>query len=458
MGRVAETRYIDRDDAVITLSHARNLVEYGFVGVSPSGERIEGFSAPLQFFVAAAIPTQSGRSTITAFPLADAARTIALGAAFAALLVPTHVDAFRLVLAGAAVVLGGYILGNSTAFLWWHASGMENVYKSVALLALIGVFDGMLRAGRIWWGALPLITLAAITRIDAIVPVGILLATFTALWLARRRNPLALWFALAGLTPWLVFMAARGCHFGQWEPNTAAAQAISVGTRLAGAARGPLTALVDYRDWFSGVGASLFAFQLLWLIPLVWFARRQPAAIDRLTLICAGAIACIVAYAMFGPSRMDPPRTVTEPRCTRQWRRRSCSSGSRRSAHTPARRTAGLDLVGCCHVRGSAASSGRRLGRVRVRGDGGLPRADCRGARISQADDCQSGFRGGEWRKRFNMVDFGRLGSTVIPRVQAPGVLSPRWPHPTSSSCTRHGPASTRRCFERRRSFRTTSV
>ncbi|HEX9368396.1 MAG TPA: hypothetical protein VF921_17325, partial [Vicinamibacterales bacterium] len=51
---VPPANYADRDDAVITLSHARNLVEYGFIGVSPSGERVEGFSAPLQFWIATA--------------------------------------------------------------------------------------------------------------------------------------------------------------------------------------------------------------------------------------------------------------------------------------------------------------------------------------------------------------------------------------------------------------------
>src|SRR3990172_5599344 len=53
LARVPAANYEARDDALITLSHARNLVEYGFIGVSPSGERIEGFSAPLQFVVAA---------------------------------------------------------------------------------------------------------------------------------------------------------------------------------------------------------------------------------------------------------------------------------------------------------------------------------------------------------------------------------------------------------------------
>ena len=46
--------YQVRDDGVITMSHAKNLVDYGFIGVSPSGGRVEGYSAPVQFFVYAA--------------------------------------------------------------------------------------------------------------------------------------------------------------------------------------------------------------------------------------------------------------------------------------------------------------------------------------------------------------------------------------------------------------------
>jgi hypothetical protein len=41
--------YQNRDDALITFSHARNLADYGIVGVNPSGGRVEGFSTPVQF-------------------------------------------------------------------------------------------------------------------------------------------------------------------------------------------------------------------------------------------------------------------------------------------------------------------------------------------------------------------------------------------------------------------------
>ena len=423
--RVAETRYADRDDAVITLSHARNLVEYGFIGVSPSGERVEGFSAPLQFFVAAAIYAVHPFGYHAFFAWQTLIGTIVLGAVFAALLLPGDLDQppYRLVLAGAAVVLGASILANSTAFLWWHASGMENVYKSVGLLALIGVLDGMLRSGRIWWVALPLVPLTAITRIDAIVPVGILLATFTGLWAARHRSGRALLFAIAGLAPWALLMVARREYFGQWEPNTAAAQSISVAARLTAAARAPLTALAEYRDWFSDVGGSLFAFQLLWLAPLAWYARRSVPAINRLALLCAAVAACVVQYAMFGPSRMDPPRTVTELALYATAATPFVLLGF--EVFTRTHFLAGLLVL----ISSAAVASGATPHRLEV--GWGTPTFEeaadfmeqiAAGQDLPRPTIANPDLGAVSWRKRFNMVDFGRLGSTVIPRVQSPGI------------------------------------
>ena len=422
---VAETRYVDRDDAVITLSHARNLVEYGFVGVSPSGERIEGFSAPLQFLVAAGVYAIRPFDYHAFFQWQTLIGTVALGAVFAALLLPGPLEGppYRELLAGAAIVLGAYILANSSAFLWWHASGMENVYKCVALLALIGVLDRMLRRERIWWAAAPLVPLAAITRIDAIVPVGILLATFAALWWGRRRDGRAVTFAIVALTPWLAFMVARRVYFGQWEPNTAAAQSISVAARLAAAVRAPMDSLVDYRDWFSAVGASLFAVQLLWLAPLLWFARRQAAAIGRLALIVAAVVACVVQYAMFGPSRMDPPRTVTELALYATVAGPFVLLGF--SVFSRTHLLAGLLVLI------SAAAAASRAVPHRLDVGWGTPTfeeaADFM-ERLAASEDlprptiANPDLGAVSWRKRFNMVDFGRLGSAVIPKVQAPGV------------------------------------
>ena len=48
---VDEYWWVARDDAVITLSHAKNAADFGSIGVSP-GDRVEGFSSPLQFAAA----------------------------------------------------------------------------------------------------------------------------------------------------------------------------------------------------------------------------------------------------------------------------------------------------------------------------------------------------------------------------------------------------------------------
>jgi hypothetical protein len=61
--QIPDQFYALRDDGVITLSHGRNWVDYGFIGVSPSGGRVEAFSAPLQFLMSVVrfFETDSGR-------------------------------------------------------------------------------------------------------------------------------------------------------------------------------------------------------------------------------------------------------------------------------------------------------------------------------------------------------------------------------------------------------------
>jgi hypothetical protein len=424
--RVLESRYVDRDDAVITLSHARNLVEYGFVGVSPSGERIEGFSAPLQFLVAAAVYAAAPFEYQTFLHWQTLIGTIALGGVFATLFLPpggASALPHRLVFAVAAIVLGAQILASSSAFLWWHASGMENAYKTVALVALLAAFDRMLESGRIQASVGVLVFVAAITRIDAVVPVGILLGAFAVLWYARHHDARGVLFAAAGLAPWVAFMALRRIYFGQWEPNTAAAQSISVAGRLAAAVRSPLTALLDYRAWFEYVGGTLFAFQLLWLLPLAWFLRRESRAVDRVVLIAAGALACIAQYALFGPARMDPPRTVTELALY--------ATAAAPFVLLASRAFGNRQLLIGLLVIGSSVVLTLNAPPHRLDIGWGTPtfeEAATYMERVAAAQDlprptiANPDLGAVSWRKHFNVVDFGRLGSAIIPRMPLPGV------------------------------------
>src|SRR5262249_11095374 len=152
-----------------------------------------------------------------------------LGAAIAWLLMsfrPRDDEWPRLVFIGLATVATAAILALSSPFVLWHASGMENPYKSVALVGLLATLDQMLRRGRIWPAAVAVAVLAAITRIDAVIPVAMLLVCFAALWRLRHRNFDAARFACACLLPWLAFMIWRRWYFGVWAPNTGPAQGI----------------------------------------------------------------------------------------------------------------------------------------------------------------------------------------------------------------------------------------
>ena len=75
--------YQVRDDGVITMSHAKNWVDYGFIGVSPSGDRVEGYSAPVQFFVYAGIYALTGLDYETYANVQTAIFTFLLGALLA---------------------------------------------------------------------------------------------------------------------------------------------------------------------------------------------------------------------------------------------------------------------------------------------------------------------------------------------------------------------------------------
>ena len=430
LASIPPDHYQARDDALITLSHARNLAEYGFIGVSPSGERLEGFSAPLQFVVASAAYAVAPFDYRTFFAWQMVLGTMALGALLAGALGFSGVrsgDRWRHLFVLIAVAASAEILASSRAFLLWHASGMENVYKVAGLLALVWALDRMLRNGRISWGATAVVFLASLTRIDAIVSVGILLAAFAALWWFRYRNAEALAFVVAGLLPWALFMGWRYWYFGQWDPNTAAAQRITVGARLALLADAPRVVIADTVTWLLSVGASLHLFQLMWIPVALGLARRSAAAWHRAVLILAGAGAGIVQYVLFGAVRLDIARTVTEL---------ALFATIAAPFVLLARAEFGLKhlVIGTCMAAvsvGVAASRGPDREAVgwgtawfeinadkleAVASEQQIPRP-----LIAIAD-----LGAISWRKRANVLDLGLLGSTILPRLDrpAPYVLS----------------------------------
>jgi hypothetical protein len=418
--------YEARDDGVITLSHARNLVDYGFIGVSPSGERVEGFSAPLQFWVMSAAYAIGHLDYKTFLRYQMWIGTALLGAVFGALLLSGIAgqieQRWRRFFILLAIPVCALLLTCSDRFLLWHASGMENVYKSVLLLALVGLLDWMLRTGRLSAWAVLVAVLASLSRTDAIVPVTILLVPFAVLWALVHRNAKGAAFVGFTVAPWLAYMVVRRWYFGQWEPNTAGAQNILVIARLERFLTSPQEAWLDVWDWMRLIGRELLGWQIAWLPVLLLIVRRDRTGLHRAVMLGAGALGCVAQYMLFGPARMDPARTVTELAlyatamvpfvllARRDFGRRDFAAGGVMLGLSLTFAWSGpLPNGYFAWGAGVGERTANEIEEIARRYD--VPRPMLANADLGAVS----------WRKDFNIVDLGRLGSGLIPRLQHPG-------------------------------------
>ena len=342
----------------------------------------------------------------------------------ALLLLPASSGAFDLrdLFAGIGIAAAAWILASSRAFLLWHSSGMENVYKSVGLVGVLLILDAMLRQRRVRLICVPIIFLTTLTRIDAILPVFILLATFAAIWAFRFHDVDGVKLLAISLLPWLLYMAWRRSYFGQWAPNTALAQAISVTDRLDLLMRSPGAAIREYWQWLADTGRSLQAFQFVWLLLLPLFVRRSGTALSRAALLLAGGLACLAEYVCFGPARMDPARTVTELAIYSVLVVPFVLGGIAefRWRHF----VAGVTMIGASVAIVTAARPDRtEVGWGTTGFEATADEVDALAARydIPRPSLANPDLGAVSWRKHTNVIDLGRLGSMIIPRVRGAG-------------------------------------
>jgi hypothetical protein len=224
-----------RDDSVIHLSHAKNLAEFGSIGLSP-GDRTEAMSSPLNYILGQIWyflrPETTYQSYLTSFTLL----TLVLLALAYTVLVKTLIDSHlksNCTIAWSISAIPVIFTVSSWTTFGWIVSGMENVLGST-LLILIAV-----AAVRGPTNPLPLpliqilIFLAGIARIEF---AALLLPIFISAIQKERSNERA--FKIIGLrfAPiiicWLALHALRFYYFGQLAPNTAQALGKSIGVAL----------------------------------------------------------------------------------------------------------------------------------------------------------------------------------------------------------------------------------
>lgn len=298
--------YRNRDDGIITVSHARNFVEYGSVGVNPAGERVEGFSSPLQFLLFTPLYAAIGLH-YSGYFLAVAGIMIALfGVLIYGLCLPRRVAG--LFACGAAA----WMLTRDPSFLEWHASGMENALTHGFFLLGVFLLGRMLADGRLRYTWVIPVAAASIARIESIYHIGPLVMLFVLCWLVLYRQFRCLGFAALFFTIWALIFAARWAYFGEVFPNTAAAQGISLSERAG---------LLLHRDpayWkqSGSLVTRLFLMHHGWLlVPALlclpwmrWNRRTVPAVLFLASL----AATSLLSPLLFGEARLDPTRLSTQ--------------------------------------------------------------------------------------------------------------------------------------------------
>ena len=297
--------YQARDDGVITMSHARNLVDYGFIGINPSGGRVEGYSAPVQLFLYAAAYAVAG----VGYAAWSGAQTVAATFLLGALLVLFFGERRLLAvgLAGTAALFLAWL----RPFLLWHGSEMENAVTHVLILATVLILFFLVRAGRMhYWLAVP-VFLASVSRVDGFFHVGPLLIVFGGVWLAVFRDWRGVRFSLLASGLWVLFHWWRYLYFGDLLPNTAHAQGVPLADNLR------LWLALDRQhlhEAVAGAGAILDfhgARALPLALPVLLMLSRRRETVLLALLLGSLALTATFSESVFGPARMDRARTTT---------------------------------------------------------------------------------------------------------------------------------------------------
>lgn len=301
---IAPDLYEYRDDGVITMSHGKNFVDHGHIGVNPSGERVEGFSAPVQFWLYSAAYALFGTSYQGFADSQTLLCTFLLGFFFVGIFHQKYLWGFLWSLPM------GWFLTQQSSFLEWHSSGMENAMTHVLLFASIFVLTRQLEKGQIRRGTALLLAAAALSRIESIYHIGPLLFLFAMAFRREKRS----WkgYHLMGYTLgiWALYHLWRAWYFGTFEPNTGAAQHISVGENISATLRRldhVGRSLVHGQDILSAHGGIW----LLLLFPVLPFLNWKPRTQWIFFLGMSLALTSFLNPFVFGESRLDATRTTT---------------------------------------------------------------------------------------------------------------------------------------------------
>ena len=306
--------YEYRDDGVITMSAARNLIDEGFIGVSVSGPIVEVSSSPIQLFTFALVYLLTNTDYTNFAYWQTVLSTCLIGFIFIRFFIERPLFSIIITTFSATGLTYFY------PFFEWHASGMENSITHVLFLSTIYILHNTIKEKKINYLTSIIIFFASISRIDSIYYIAIILLIYSIYWFMLYDNLEGFYLSVLVMFLWVVFQLWRYYYFGNLLPNTAFAQKISVLDNL----HLFLSGNVDYFKERLYLSARIFsghaALIILSLMPLLYFLSRKIfhkfTDIDdsiKLVFILSLSIILSSSFApfIFGEARIDALRTTT---------------------------------------------------------------------------------------------------------------------------------------------------
>ncbi|XDD51943.1 hypothetical protein AB3N59_06845 [Leptospira sp. WS92.C1] len=309
LGFFPEDNYLFRDDGIITLSHAKNWIDFGFIGVNLSGEIVEGFSSPLQFLIYSFVYKIGGLHYSIFFTFQWWLTSFLFGFVLYLLFQEIFESSKLENLAFSAGAIA--LLSVSFTFLAWHASGMENSWMHVLYLTYIFVLFKILIGNPIHPVFASLFLFAGmLVRIESVFHLFFVSATFLYLSYKNRiswKQTIPIW--VAGVL-WSLFFLIRFLYFGRLFPNTSTAQELSLSENMINLFR--LSPSLG-KNW------EIFRFgfkqNLVLLIPvsflLLFFKKIGTKEGIFVILAVALSVSGFMHPFIFGNFRLDPARPMT---------------------------------------------------------------------------------------------------------------------------------------------------
>lgn len=298
--------YQSRDDGIITLSHSKNWVDYGFIGVNPSGDRIEGHSAPVQFFLYTLLYLLNNKMHYDIYGhWQTIISTFLLGALFIHFFQGNRIKAVIL------TILSAFLLSRLNTFLEWHGSGMENAITHVLFISSVLMLFLFVKYKKIIYSLAPLLFLATISRIESVWHIAPLLGVFSIFWFVQFRELRGLYFSLVVLVLWSMFHLWRYLYFGELFPHTSLAQGISVTKRLYSFLALERNYLLESLGSTHNIFYRNFAYILFPFLLSVFVLHRKKEVFLLCGFLGSLSLTALFHPFFFGLTRLDRPRANT---------------------------------------------------------------------------------------------------------------------------------------------------